>query len=66
MAGRAVEILGGFPWEHTGQRNMAIEAWGHFLVQRERRSSFGAGSSDPPVANTLEDLKGLWVKETVV
>lgn len=60
------EYLADFPREHTGKCDVAIEGRRHFLLQRECGPSLGAGASEPPVTNTLEDLKGLWMKEPVV
>jgi len=45
---------------------MAMESGRDFLLQWQSGSSLCAGATDPPVANTLKDLKGLWVEETIV
>lgn len=52
--------------KQTRQCGMAMEGGRDFLLQRQGGSALHAGAADPPVANTLENLKGLGMEEPIV
>lgn len=45
---------------------MSMEGGRDFLLQRQGGTALHAGAADPPVANTLENLKRLGMEKTIV
>lgn len=45
---------------------MSMKGGCDFLLQRQGGAALHAGSAYPPVANTLENLKRLWMEKTIV